>query len=232
MLSSSRGAVRIPFRRAVPGLAAAGVQLSDALPLAGGIANAGIGGKASRDDHVHPQATAGTYFWISPHTLIATPGNPTANPWAFFLKIWLPFPQPLHGYLYTLTRTGIKTDGELRLGIWTNSDATGEDLPGAEYVAGRVLALHDKQPAGLVHNPLQSRGITFLTLAAGYSWIHCCIAEGMGHLTPPVGWADGGDWGKGFSHAFSVHGMAGWVSGTFDPANDLPQQKVPMIGIY
>ena len=215
------------------------IQQSDDLPeslVFGGVGSAGVSTEVSRKDHVHPLATAasGTHFWICPNTLIATPGNPTANPWAFFIKIWLPFAQALHGYIYTLTRTGIKTDGALRFGIWTNVESDGADVPSAEYTAGRVLALHDEKVAGVVRSPLQSLGVTLVTLTAGYHWIHCCVDEhaGFGHLEPPIVWADGDMFGTGFSHAVSIPGMAGWVAVPWDSGSDVPQRYVPMVGIY
>ena len=241
MSRNSPGRIRYPATRATPATAVTPIGPASSVvndTSFGQSAIVGTDSRYARQGHSHGTptltdslASAGTYQWISRATQIAAQDNPSANPWSYAIKIWLPYAQPLHGFGCALLGTGTKQDGALLCSVWGNAEVLGVDWPTTEYTAARTVHFFHGKPAGPVWWPLQSHGVDLLTMDAGYNHIVVTVDTNatFGITRPNVEWLDGGAMGKGFSHAVSVPGLAGFVSGVWDTAADTPQRRVPNV---
>lgn len=160
---------------------------------------------------------------------VTTQANPTAKPWCFAQKVYVPFPTEMHGYAYWLLSAGLREHGALLLSVWTHNVA--DNRPDTEYTAARVVCFHQSKAAGMVAWPLQSLGVSLLTLSAGLHWIVGTIDAnaGLGIITPPLSWLDAGAAGDGSIYGIEIDGLAGFVAGPWDSGAAVPQQYAPHI---
>lgn len=191
----------------------------------------------AREGHSHgtpTAATSGTFQWLPRATITTAQDNPTALSWSFALKCWTHVPVAIHGYGYGLLTTGTKQMGMLRCSLFTNSIINDADWPTAEYKAARVMCFHDGLAAGPILTPLQSLGVTLVTIAAGYFWIVGNIQYNPSHgeVKPDIEWLDGGACGKAFSHALPSGTWGAFVTMPWDYANDAPQTMVPNVWVW
>lgn len=211
------------------------IQQSDDLPLPPGIANPGNSVEVARANHVHPWGDdpqggmGGIYTWAIRANVIAPQSNPTAMPWIFAQKVYIPHGLAMTHYGLSLAGAGLKAHGNVYCGVWSGSLA--ESYPIAEYVAARVLFFAYGKPAGFNLTPLTAMGVMSVTIAPGWSWIIAVVEKwGLRNVEPLLDYQDAVS-NNGFAWGVPVNGFPGWPSGTWDSAHSVAQTKQPLIYI-